>query len=442
MKLYLLTSIEKEFKEEFCHQTRLQNFKIIQIIATISFVAGVIWRLFSFSSHYQVTLVNYDSFKTINLYFLTLSLLFALLLVIMRKRLMPEKLVRYHFIVWLYSLLFILKNILFSFFAQRVPNPSNTLTLIMVGFFVIASILVFTLLETMAIVSISLVVFIVGLYYFEINPTMWTTNLTAFSVMLIVYVIISRLLYTYHCNYFKKVKIIEAKNKQIELANDSKSELLSMVAHDLRSPLNNIQSLVELMQMPGQPQEEQAAYYSYIKDCCDKADRIIREIVSAAQESNENNIVKNPEHINTLVQDCFRNWKKIVNNKIKMDLVLPEEWIVLPINKDKIQRIIDNLIGNAIKFTPEQTGEIVIELKKKKNLIRISVSDNGIGIPQKHLPFLFDKFTIAGRKGIHDEDSFGLGLHISKQFAEQHGGKLWVETTEHKGSTFYLDLPA
>jgi signal transduction histidine kinase len=360
----------------------------------------------------------------------------------MRKRLAPEKLVNYHGLVWLYSLLFILKNILFSFFAQRVPNPSNTLTLIMIGFFVIASVLVFTLQETIAIVTISLVLFVTGLYYLEIQPVMWTTNLTVFSVMLVVYVIISRLLYTYHSNYFKKVKIIEAKNKQIELANESKSELLSMVAHDLRSPLNNIQSLVELMQMPGQAEEEQAAYFSYIKDCCDKADRIIREIVSAAQDDNDTTLIKNPEHLNTLVQDCFRNWKKIVNNKVQMELVLPDEWIVLDINKDKIQRIIDNLIGNAIKFTPEENGEIVIELQKKKNLIRISVADNGIGIPQKHLPFLFDKFTLAGRKGVHDEDSIGLGLHISKQFAEQHGGKLWVETTEHEGSTFYLDLPA
>jgi signal transduction histidine kinase len=441
MKLYILTSIDPNFRKEFCHQTRIQNFKVVQFIALFSVVAGIVWRVFSSTSNYQANFVNYHAFSIINAYFVGLSIIFAFVIYIMRKKIEPRNLVRYHFIVWLYSLLFILKNIAFSFLAQSTPNPSNTLAMLMVGLFVIASVLVYSTKETFAIEVISFVVFMSGMFFLQVDNTIWITNITAFCMLLIVYFVISRILYTYHCNYFKKVKIIEAKNEQIELANQSKNELLSMVAHDLRSPLNNIQSLVEIMQMPGQ-ENEQAAYFQYIKDCCVKADGIIREIVTAAQEENTPLLHKTNEHLNMLLQDAYRNWKRIVSNKVELALVLPEEWIVLAVNKNKIQRIIDNLIGNAIKFTPEKNGRIEIELRRIDNKVRISVSDNGIGIPQEYLPYLFDKFTPAGRKGLHEEDSTGLGLHISKQLAEQHGGMLWVESEEQKGSTFYLDLPA
>lgn len=438
MKLYLISSIEPEFKEGFSNQTRLQNFKIAQIIAVISLVMGAVWRSTTLFFDYNPVFPNFQEYLVINSYFAIISFFFLIAFIRMRKRMVPETLARYHWVVWLFALIFIIKNIGFSFIAQR--NPSNTMAMLLLGLFLVAGVLVFSLLETVAIATITFGIFIVGLGYFQTDPNVWVSNMVAFCIVLSVYVLISRLLYTYHANYYKKVRTIEIKNKEIELANESKNELLSMVAHDLRSPLNNIQSLVELMQMPGQ-QDEQAAYFQYIKDCCDKADRIIREIVAAAQEENNTTLIKTTEHIGTLLQDCVRNWKKVINNKVALELVLPEEWIVIPIHKDKIQRIIDNLIGNAIKFTPETNGKIVVELKKLNSLVQISVKDNGVGIPKKDIPRLFDKFTTAGRKGINNEVSIGLGLHISKQFAEQHGGKLWVESIEDEGSTFYLDLP-
>lgn len=438
MKLYLISSIEPEFKEGFSDQTRLQNFKIAQIIAIISLVMGAVWRSTTVMFDYTPVFPNFQSYLTINSYFGIISFFFVIVFIWMRKKLKAEKLVRYHWVVWLYALLFIIKNIGFSFVAQR--NPSNTMAMLLLGLFLVAGVLVFSLLETIAIATITLVIFILGLGYFQTDPNLWASNMLAFWIVLSVYVIISRLLYTYHANYFKKVRTIEVKNKEIELANESKSELLSMVAHDLRSPLNNIQSLVELMQMPGQ-EGEQAAYFQYIKDCCDKADRIIREIVAAAQDESSTTLVKSPEHLSTLLQDSFRNWKKVINNKVALELVLPEDWIVVPIHKDKIIRILDNLVSNALKFTPETNGKIVIELKKKGQYAQISVKDNGVGIPSRYVPRIFDKFTMAGRKGINNEASVGLGLHISKQFAEQHNGKLWVESVEDEGSTFYLELP-
>ncbi|MES2779274.1 MAG: HAMP domain-containing sensor histidine kinase [Bacteroidota bacterium] len=438
MKLYLLSSIEPEFKEGFSNQTRLQNFKVAQIIAVISLILGMIWRSTTLFYDYRPVFNNFQSYLTINSYFAIISFFFLIAFVLMRKHMKPDILTRYHSIVWLYALLFIIKNMGFSFIAQR--NPSNTMAMLLLGLFLIAGVMVFSFMETLAIAAITFCIFIVGLGYFQTDHNLWVSNIVAFCIIISVYITLSRLLYTYHANYYKKVRTIEAKTREIELANESKSELLSMVAHDLRSPLNNIQSLVELMQMPGQ-EDEQAAYFQYIKDCCDKADRIIKDIVAAAQEESSSALIKSPEHLNTLLQDCFRNWKKVVNNKVSLELVLPEEWIILPIHKDKIQRIIDNLIGNAIKFTPEETGKIVVELKRKGDHIQLSVKDNGMGIPADHIPFLFDKFTVAGRKGVRNETSTGLGLHISKQFAEQHGGRLWVETKENKGSTFYLDLP-
>ncbi|MBK7427455.1 MAG: ATP-binding protein [Saprospiraceae bacterium] len=100
----------------------------------------------------------------------------------------------------------------------------------------------------------------------------------------------------------------------------------------------------------------------------------------------------------------------------------------------------NNLIANAIKFSPENS-EIQISLKKSGQTAICKIKDQGIGIPEEIKHQIFDLFTEAKRSGTSGEQSFGLGLAISKQIIESHQGKIWFESEEDEGTTFFIELP-
>src|SRR6185503_7822197 len=114
--------------------------------------------------------------------------------------------------------------------------------------------------------------------------------------------------------------------------------------------------------------------------------------------------------------------------------------VKLHINREKIWRVISNLISNAIKFSPVDSVIKVKAIQKQGNVV-IAVKDHGIGIPDNMKDKVFNMFTNAKRPGTIGEKSFGLGLSISKQIIEKHSGKIWFDSVQDKGTTFYISLP-
>ncbi|HPA63560.1 MAG TPA: ATP-binding protein [Spirochaetota bacterium] len=111
------------------------------------------------------------------------------------------------------------------------------------------------------------------------------------------------------------------------------------------------------------------------------------------------------------------------------------------VNRVKFSRVMDNLISNALKFT-HYGGSIRIEIKQIQNEeILISIADTGIGIPASLQDDLFKPYTVSGREGTSNEKSTGLGLSITKEIVELHCGKIWFESKEGKGTTFFIILP-
>jgi two-component system sensor histidine kinase VicK len=106
----------------------------------------------------------------------------------------------------------------------------------------------------------------------------------------------------------------------------------------------------------------------------------------------------------------------------------------------KLLQIVNNFISNALKFTPG-ANEIAFNVHEAASEIIVSVSDEGIGIPEQLKPFVFDQRSIAGRVGLRGEESTGLGLFISKKLVEVMQGRIWFESIEGEGSTFYFALP-
>jgi signal transduction histidine kinase len=114
---------------------------------------------------------------------------------------------------------------------------------------------------------------------------------------------------------------------------------------------------------------------------------------------------------------------------------------IIPADREKLTRALDNLVVNAIKFSPEGSTVKIITAETPTGIV-ISVQDNGIGIPPELADKLFEPFeSTIKRKGTSGEQSFGLGLYICRQIIEAHGGRIWFESHPGQGSTFFISLP-
>lgn len=226
---------------------------------------------------------------------------------------------------------------------------------------------------------------------------------------------------------------------ELEVADKEKDRILRAVAHDLRNPIGGIASLTALMLMEDLD-SEQKELLELIQNTTNNSLELINEILEATGNTTTNTITKQMVDINTLLSNSvellrFKAAEK--NQKIMLDsLDTPEE---LFISREKIWRVISNLISNAIKFSPKG-ADIHVKVVNEGDNIRISVNDHGIGIPDNIKNQVFNMFTQAKRLGTAGEPSFGLGLSISKQIVESHGGEIWFESAPGDGTTFYIRL--
>jgi two-component system, OmpR family, sensor histidine kinase VicK len=124
---------------------------------------------------------------------------------------------------------------------------------------------------------------------------------------------------------------------------------------------------------------------------------------------------------------------------IQVHFHYPEEAVYARIIPNKFKRVLENLLANAVKFTPAG-GQVTISVKNKGRKALLQVSDTGIGIPEHLQSSIFQKFTKANRVGTAGEPTTGLGLYLVKQIVEKHKGKIWVESKENAGSSFFIQL--
>ncbi|MXV14943.1 tetratricopeptide repeat-containing sensor histidine kinase [Hufsiella ginkgonis] len=227
----------------------------------------------------------------------------------------------------------------------------------------------------------------------------------------------------------------------LKLSSLEKDRILRAVAHDLRNPIGGIASVSELMlSEPDAPLDQREELLGLINSTCTDSLLLINEILEAANTQDAGNMPLQPVEINTVITNCiellrFRAAEKAQDLSGKLGV----EPLELHINREKIGRVVNNLISNAIKFSP-RGSTIVVSTHNQPHKLLISVKDNGIGIPAEIQPKIFDMFTSARRKGTTGEKPFGLGLSISKQIVEAHKGRIWFDSEEGKGTTFFVEL--
>lgn len=235
----------------------------------------------------------------------------------------------------------------------------------------------------------------------------------------------------------------ELRSRQLELeaAVATREELLAVVSHDLRNPLGVIvtcASILQLTTIGGKEGERVHQSAQTILRSADWMDRLIANLLDVAQIQAGKLVVKQKlEDVERLVREGVEILRPLAaKNDLKLGGV-SSAGLQVRCDRDRVLQILSNLVGNAIKFTPEG-GSIFIEVQRDGHEARFSVRDTGKGIPESELPHIFDRFWQAQRK---DRTGIGLGLSIVKGLVEAHAGRLWVESKLGAGTTFFFTLP-
>ncbi len=243
-------------------------------------------------------------------------------------------------------------------------------------------------------------------------------------------------------NHINKQKSeLERATAKLKQSNNDKDRILYIVAHDLRNPVSAIMALADIIQQEElKPQQKQVL--DMIMNALRSAETLIAELLEySADVKGRIPPAREPVNINGLLKNCIDLMQfKAAEKGQSIQLVLPADILTADINKEKMSRVWSNLITNAIKFSREN-ATINVSLTRINNRAVVEVKDSGIGIPEKFKPMIFEPFTSAKRYGTAGEESFGLGLSICKQIVDANDGKIWFESTEGSGTSFFTELP-
>jgi two-component system sensor histidine kinase VicK len=239
-------------------------------------------------------------------------------------------------------------------------------------------------------------------------------------------------------------KNLELKHRQLY---DAQETIMHLVAHDLKNPLNNIGIIVGLLQShigvqsiaPASAQEDVQKLLALAGQACTTASSLLKDVLYLGQLE-ATRFEKHRTDLNAFLRERLEVFRVAAKEKdINLVLDLPPETVHVAIHGDKFGRILDNLLSNALKFTPAE-GTINVSLQAHDGRVRLTVRDTGLGIPAELQPRVFDKFTSASRPGLYGDTTTGLGLFITKQIVEMHQGQIWLESVENEGTTFYIEL--
>ncbi|MGM9506997.1 tetratricopeptide repeat-containing sensor histidine kinase [Larkinella sp. GY13] len=224
----------------------------------------------------------------------------------------------------------------------------------------------------------------------------------------------------------------------LENSQRENARLMKIVAHDLRNPIGAMSSMAELMLDDDNRAEEDRGFLKLIKDSGTNSLELVNNLLHMSGTS-EKHFAKEEVNLADLVQHCADMLALRAADKqqyIRLNLQPAVLWL----NYEKMWRVVSNLISNAIKFSPE--GSVIeIAIEKNRESVQLIVKDEGIGIPPEVGSKIFDVFTESKRKGTSGEESFGLGLSITKQIVEAHAGKISFESVPNQGTTFKIVLP-
>ena len=228
------------------------------------------------------------------------------------------------------------------------------------------------------------------------------------------------------------------------LFNTKKNATLEILAHDLAGPLSLLQQLTDQLawEVPDASTEARELLH-LMGRTCQQSTNLIRDFLDAEfLESASVQLKPERADLAAWLRVLLEEYQKSEQfAQLHVEFVPPAQPLYVHCDVNKLQQVINNIISNAIKFTPEG-GRISVRLDRYDSKARIAVADTGIGIPEALKPALFEKFTKARRPGLRGEKATGLGMSVMKTIVQLHQGRIWLDSTEGQGTTVYVELPA
>jgi len=229
--------------------------------------------------------------------------------------------------------------------------------------------------------------------------------------------------------------------QRTEQAVRARDDLLAMVSHDLRDPLNVIAMASTILEQPGQSEQASKKHVAMIRRAAGQMEELIANLLDASSiESGRCSVDLKPQDIEVLLNDALDRFVPVAAGKNvrvekRCELLAGSQRVLC--DRARVLQVLGNLLGNALKFSGSEQC-IVIEARRASDVVEVSVRDTGAGIATEHLTLVFDRYWKGKQSG---RAGTGLGLFIAKGLVEAHGGRLWVESALGQGSTFHFTLP-
>lgn len=243
------------------------------------------------------------------------------------------------------------------------------------------------------------------------------------------------------------VCVLHDVTKQEKIENERK-EFVSNVSHELRTPLTSMRSYLEAL-LDGAWKDPEIApqFLQVTQEETDRMIRMIKDLLDLSRmDSGKGKLDLEYLNVNELYDHVIKRFEMMIQSSdksikdflIKRNFTDRQLWV--EVDADKMIQVLDNIMNNAIKYSPDG-GTITCGLLETNDSVVLSISDEGLGIPKRDLVNVFDRFFRVDKARARSMGGTGLGLAISKEVVQQHKGKIWAESTEGKGTTFYISLP-
>lgn len=243
------------------------------------------------------------------------------------------------------------------------------------------------------------------------------------------------------------VCVLHDVTKQEKIENERK-EFVSNVSHELRTPLTSMRSYLEAL-LDGAWKDPEIApqFLQVTQEETDRMIRMIKDLLDLSRmDSGKGTLDLEYLNVNELFDHVIKRFEMMIQSSdkstkdflIKRNFTDRQLWV--EVDADKMIQVLDNIMNNAIKYSPDG-GTITCGLFETNDSVVFSISDEGLGIPKRDLANVFDRFFRVDKARARSMGGTGLGLAISKEVVHQHKGKIWAESTEGKGTTFYISLP-
>jgi len=246
--------------------------------------------------------------------------------------------------------------------------------------------------------------------------------------------------------YFEETEVLQWTLHDIserKALDDLRNDLTSMIFHDLRSPLSNIISSLDILRGMVNVDENETvqSILGIAANSTTRIERLVNSLLDINRlESGQEIVNQMIVYVREITDEAVKEVKPMAESR-KQEIIaqIPDDLPPVWVDKDMILRVVLNLVENATKFTPA-SGKIWVNASQEDGWITISIEDNGPGIPVLERERIFDKFTRL--RGANKPGGLGIGLAFCKMAVEGHGGKIWVESQNNVGTTFFFTLPA